>query len=337
MVFDFILLFFGSAFLSFLIAFLIEHIKSPDFLKLFTKSARIQDIHKGDIYRIGGIIIFFSISLLLFFYPDFPIKKEWLALFISALILVIGGVLDDIFDLKPIWQFLFQGVATSTFIVFGNIKISFINAPFLGQIVFNDFWGILIPFILIIFFVNVFNFLDGIDGVASGVGFLAFLSIFIISLSLPIKQIPPAIFALIMAGVLFGFLFFNQPPAKIFLGTAGSNLIGFLLGALSIIAGSKILTLLIVSILPAVDALMVIVRRFKRKKSIFKADTSHLHHILFKKGFTPRNIFNFYIFSTAFFTIGALFLQNYLKFIFFVFCAGVIFLVINKMEKGIKN
>lgn len=321
----FILFFSLSVLMSFLLSFYFSKIKSELVLKFFTKKNRVQDIHTKNILRVGGLIIFPVILLLMIFYPGFPLQGEWFSLILGGAILFFGGVLDDIFDLKPWEQFLFQIAAVLTFIILGNIKITSINLPFLNQIYFNDFFGFLTPFFLLIFFINIFNFLDGIDGIAAGTGLIAFLIIFVLSVLLPIKQMPPAVFSLIAGGALLGFLFFNKPPAKIFLGTSGSNLIGFFLGALSIIAGSKILTLLIVAILPAIDALAVILERFFNKKSIFNADKSHLHHILLQKGLSQEKIFVSYLILTAFFAFGALFLQNFLKLAFFILLAAVAF------------
>lgn len=332
MVLDFVLLFGGGTLMSFFAALILNRPPCVHFFKLFIKSKRAQDIHKKNIYRIGGIIIFFSILTPLFLYSNFPIKGEWLALIFGMAILFLGGTVDDIFDLKPIQQFLFQAAAAAIFIIFGNVKIDYINAPLIGQVYLNDVFAVFIPFILIIFFINIFNFLDGIDGAAAGVGLLSFLTIFIISLSLPVKQIPPAVFSVIASGALLGFLFFNKPPAKIFLGTSGSNLIGFLLGALSIIAGSKILTLLMASILPAIDAFIVIIQRFKQKKSIFAADKSHLHHILLKKGMAQKNIFVLFVVLTTFFAISSLFMQNNAKFIFFIVFALISAIIIYKLK-----
>jgi UDP-GlcNAc:undecaprenyl-phosphate GlcNAc-1-phosphate transferase len=332
MILDFIFLFCAGFLISLFSSFFLSKVGKKGFLEFFIKKGRVQDIHQKDILRIGGIIIFFSILAILFFYQDFPIKGEWLILILAGAILLIGGILDDIFDLNPLFQFIFQASAVLFFLFFSGIKIEFIYLPFIGQVYLGDFFGTFILFALLIFFINIFNFLDGVDGVASGIGIIGFLTIFILSVLFNVKQIPPAIFSLIISGSLLGFLLFNKPPAKVFLGTSGSNLIGFFLGALSIIAGSKVLTLLIVSVLPAIDAMIVIFQRFFQQKNIFHADQTHFHHILLGKGILQEKIFIIYIILTAFFAFGALFLQGTFKFIFFIFVAFITFLSVIKLR-----
>lgn len=334
---SFILLFAAGFILSFFISFFLSKIKNVTFFRLFLKKGRVQDIHQKDIFRIGGICIFFTVLTVLLLYPNFPLKEEWLALILGMIILFLGGILDDIFDLSPLWQFLFQGGASAIFIFLGNVKISSIQAPFIGQIYLSDTFSFLLAFLLIIFFINIFNFLDGIDGIAAAVGLIGFLTIYVLTAILLIKQVPVTIFALIFSGALLGLLFFNKPPAQIFLGTSGSNLIGFCLGALSIIAGSKILTLLIVLILPSIDALIVIWQRFLKKRNIFQADKSHLHHILLKKNISQEKIFVFYTLFTAFFALGALFLKHYFKFVFFVFFIIFAYIIIYQLKQSNHN
>ncbi len=146
------------------------------------------------------------------------------------------------------------------------------------------------------------KFLDGLDGLVSGIGVVASFVVFGISLLPEVNQSHTAILSLALAGACFGFLIWNWHPAKIFLGEGGSLLIGFMLGVLSIISGGKIATALLVMGIPIFDVLWVIGRRlFIEKKSIFQADRKHLHFRLLDAGFTVRQSVGIFLFLSALF------------------------------------
>jgi len=147
-----------------------------------------------------------------------------------------------------------------------------------------------------------------------GAGAIGGLMIFFLSLTPKFYQPDLALVALILVGALLGFLVFNFPPARLFLGEGGSLLVGFLLGFLAVVSGSKIATALLVMGVPAADLLIVIGARLVSGKSPFVADTRHLHHRLLGLGLSPRQILLALYLLAAFFGVLTLFLQSREKF-----------------------
>jgi UDP-GlcNAc:undecaprenyl-phosphate GlcNAc-1-phosphate transferase len=141
---------------------------------------------------------------------------------------------------------------------------------------------------------NAFNLIDGLDGLAAGIGFFATLTIFIAALLQHSTALASA--TLPMAGCLLGFLCYNFSPATVFLGDCGSLLIGFLLGCYGVIWTNKSFTVLgmaaplIAFSLPLLDVLLAIARRLVRRQSVFAADRGHIHHRLIDRGLTPRRV-----------------------------------------------
>nr|PZN89128.1 MAG: undecaprenyl/decaprenyl-phosphate alpha-N-acetylglucosaminyl 1-phosphate transferase [bacterium] len=141
---------------------------------------------------------------------------------------------------------------------------------------------------------NAFNLIDGSDGVAAGSAIFAALAVAAV---LALGGDPwGTTVALTLAGAALGFLFFNFPPASIFLGDSGSLFLGFMLGALGVITSQKAPTALAVLIpvisfgVPILDTLLAVVRRFLRAEPLFKADRRHIHHRLRELGHSPRKV-----------------------------------------------
>jgi len=132
--------------------------------------------------------------------------------------------------------------------------------------------------------------LDGVDGLTSSIGLIASLVIFITSLSWDVVGSTTSLLSISLAGAIFGFLILNWHPAKIFLGESGSTFIGFSLGVLAIISGSKIATALLVMGLPLLDIFWVVIKRLKRRKAFWKGDNEHLHFRLLTAGLSQRQV-----------------------------------------------
>ena len=155
------------------------------------------------------------------------------------------------------------------------------------------------------------KFLDGLDGLVSGVTTIGALIIFFLSLHKEVAQPETALLAMILAGAFAGFLIFNWHPARIFLGEGGSLFAGLMLGVLAIIAGGKIATALLIMGVPILDVIWVIVRRvFFEHKSPYSADKKHLHFRLLDVGLSHRGAVLTLYFITAAFGIASLFLQT---------------------------
>lgn len=306
-----------------------------------------RKIHKKPIPLMGGLGIFITVVLMvaiLWFGTDWISRgaissKHLLGVLAGMLFLMVGGILDDRYNLKPRQQFIWPVLAALSLVIAG-VGIDRITNPFGGTIALNQwewimFWwnGLaykltlpsdLFTFIWILGMVYTTKFLDGLDGLAAGITGIGALMILFLSLFTKYYQPDVAFLAVIVAGAMAGFLVFNFNPAKIFLGESGSTLCGFLLGTLAIISGGKIATALLVMGIPILDVAWVVIRRvFFEKRSPFKADKKHLHFRLLDIGLSQRQTVLFLYTLAAGFGITTIFLQSKYKLMALLVLAGV--------------
>ncbi len=205
----------------------------------------------------------------------------------SAVVLCAIGLLDDAFGLRGRQKLFGQVVAVSILIVSG-LQIQSVQ-------IFDwhfDLGMLAIPFTVfwLLGAINALNLLDGSDGLATGVGIVLSLSLALMALMTGHES--DAIIALAIVGSLVGFLYYNYPPASIFLGDAGSMLIGLVLGALAIrgaLKGPATITLaapMAIWAIPIFDASMAILRRKLTGRSIYTTDRAHLHHCMQQRGYS---------------------------------------------------
>ncbi|MDX9893055.1 MAG: MraY family glycosyltransferase [Patescibacteria group bacterium] len=275
-----------------------------------------RKIHKRPTPLLGGVAIYLAFSLTagLFWFNgylnDSKINNYHItAILIGGLILIIGGLLDDKYNIKPHQQLIFPVLATLTLLLSGA-KILFVTNPLGGIIEFPVFLGTVTTFFWIMGMIYTTKFLDGLDALTSGITAIGSIIIFIVSLYWDVSLSGTSILALILAGSTLGFLIFNWHPAKIFLGEGGSVLCGFLLGTLSIISGSKIATALLIMGIPILDVAWVIVQRLWFKKSPAIGDRRHLHYRLLDLGLSHRQTVIFLYFITAVSGTISLFLHS---------------------------
>jgi UDP-GlcNAc:undecaprenyl-phosphate GlcNAc-1-phosphate transferase len=201
-------------------------------------------------------------------------------------IVFLTGLADDLRGLKP-WQKLAGQTAAALWAYFAGVNIHGIGGHDLAI-----YWSLPLTLAWFIGCTNAFNLIDGVDGLATGVGLFATLTTLVAALlqgnvALAMATVP-------LAGSLLGFLRYNFNPASIFLGDSGSLTTGFLLGCYGIIWSQKSATLLgmtaplIALSIPILDVALSILRRALRGKPIFEADRGHIHHMLLKRGLTPR-------------------------------------------------
>lgn len=301
-----------------------------------------RKIHKAPIPLLGGLAVYLAFVLAILVYlqlgrPDFFIvpQKFFSAIILGGLALMIGGVLDDRFDLPPKISWLFPAMASAIIVWSGiGIGITQISNPFgapirinytLHFLIINFQLSIVLVWIWMMGMTFTTKLLDGLDGLCSGVGLIGSLTMFALSLTSKVNQPITATIAIIFAGSLAGFLVYNFNPASIFLGEAGSTLIGFTLGVLSIILGAKIATALLVMGIPILDVAWSIVRRIFYHTSPFRADRAHLHYRLLDIGLSHRQTVLVLWFISATFGFTAVFLQSVGKLIALVilFCVMV--------------
>jgi len=275
-----------------------------------------RKIHPSPTPLLGGLAVFlaFFISVAIFWLlgmvSDAKISEvQILAVFGGGLILMIGGYLDDRYNLQPWQQFIFPVLASVTVILAG-LKIEFVSSPLGGILHFPAALGIAIAFFWLLGMIYTTKFLDGLDGLASGITAIGAIIIFFVSLYWDVPSSGTSVLALVLAGSALGFLVFNWHPAKIFLGEGGSVFCGFMLGTLSIISGSKIATALLIMGVPILDVFWVIIRRLWQGRSPVAADRKHLHFRLLDIGLSQRQAVVFLYLITAAFGVTSLFLPS---------------------------
>jgi UDP-GlcNAc:undecaprenyl-phosphate GlcNAc-1-phosphate transferase len=198
------------------------------------------------------------------------------------------GVLDDYFDLRARWQFAFQ-LGLALVAVGLDIIVELVNNPFgPGVIRLDGPFAIGFTVIWIAGMINSINFIDGLDGLSSGVAMIAAVTLGMISLTTPLSQPFIAVLCFALAGSLFGFLRWNFHPATVFVGTSGVMFIGYTLAVLSILGTAKVAVALLVLGVPIIDAFWIIVRRISQGRSPFSPDRGHLHHRLLEVGLSHR-------------------------------------------------
>ncbi len=291
---------------------------------------RARDIHKKPVPRIGGIAIFLSffvISIAIFlldrqqlsfgFGHIWSIDKKFLGILVGGLMITAFMLYDDIRGLKA-WKKLLLQTVVALVVIASGIGIDYLSNPFGERLDLNTIYiplfsyqGVvyhfsllsdLLTLIWIVGMMNAINFVDGVDGLAGGLATIAFITIFLLSISLAVSQPATASIAIAMAGASAGFLILNFPPAKIFMGDSGSMFLGFMLGVLPLISGGKLATVFLALGFPIVDGIMVATGRIlKGKNPMTSPDKTHLHHRFLAAGFSQRQAVIFiYIIAIAF-------------------------------------
>ena len=277
--------------------------------------------HKESLVRIGGLalILGFYLSIIFaFFTVSYDMRlyflnneNYYISLLVFSLLIFILGFIDDIFDLPPLsrlsFQFIIAFITIRNGLNFSGVEISFfwysfysLSVPFFFTNFISIFWlsGV----------TNAFNWIDGLDGLAAGVGIISSLSISIYNLQ--INNPIVSLIAASLAGSCLGFLKYNFKNASILMGDGGSYFIGFNLAGLILMSCKsdikvlEIIPLILFIAVPLFDMASVILKRIYNGKSPFRPDRSHFHHVLLNYGIsTEPTVYIIYalsIFSAAF-------------------------------------
>ena len=296
--------------LTFFMALGIAAIITPISMKLAGKWGAIdypggRHVHTKPIPRLGGLAIyaaFWSAALIMqvwdnFYSMDASTTTQIRGLFIGSTIILVVGIWDDIRGMRPLVKLFWQVVAASVLLFF-SFSMNSISLPFIDHPIDFDKLGLsAIGLILMLFWVvglvNTVNVSDGLDGLAAGICFIVALLLFWSANR--IDQVPAAHLTLALAGALLGFLLFNFPPARVFMGDSGSMFLGYIIGGISIMGPLKTATILglvfpiLVLGMPVTDLTFAIIRRKLRGQSMATADRGHLHHRLLDAGLTQRS------------------------------------------------
>ena len=265
-----------------------------------TASRRIHKVPKPLLGGAGVIGVFLIITFI-----NVSLSTPYYYFIAGIMLLLILGVVDDIMQLNSKIQFLGQ-VAAALLVVLSGKGINFINNPFTKNIFFfnqgtvevlNHTYFIsssIITIAWILLLINSVKWVAGTDGLVEGNSFIA--SSVLALLSVRVRTFTTASMGFIFSGALLGFLPFNFNPSKIFSGSSGKSVYGYILAVLAIISGGKLATAMLTLSIPILDAIYVIYTRIREKKpkSIFQlmaiSDKNHLHHKLLNLGFSQKGV-----------------------------------------------
>ena len=279
-------------------AVLISFITTP-VVKMLAEKVGAVDVpkdnrrmHKHPIPRMGGLAIFlgFILSALLFI----PLSESIRGMLLGGVIIVILGILDDIYALPALPKLIVQIVAALIAVMHGNV-IQVISNPN----VFSDnpywvlgAWAIPVSVIWIVAITNAVNLIDGLDGLAVGVATISSFTMLVIAMLVSDSTV--ALLMAALAGGCVGFLPYNSNPAKIFMGDTGSTFLGFVLATVSIQGLFKFYTIISFAVpflmlgLPLFDTCFAIIRRISKGQNPMSPDRSHVHHRLIDMGFNQK-------------------------------------------------
>ena len=288
------------------VVFVICLIITPIVIK-FSRKFNLVDIpkderrvHSKPMPRVGGIAIVISMLLGLGIYyiitkniPSIALNKKFFGYLLGGIVIFAMGLIDDIFNLKARYKFLFQLVAAFIIYLFG-IRISGIKIPFIYTDIINFGWlDLPITLLWIIGITNAINLIDGLDGLAAGISAISATALLIIFITTS-ASLEAIVITAVLVGATLGFLPYNFNPAKTFMGDVGSNYLGFTLATVSILGLAKGYTILAIIVpiialgVPIFDTLFAMIRRLLKGQSMLSPDGAHIHHRLLKRGFSQR-------------------------------------------------
>lgn len=288
------------AVISFVVAFVMSwlvqpHFRNLGFLTQIVDHPGYRRPHRELVPRTGGMAIFISFFCALFFMEhvvlDTDLPWSWLGILIGAGLAILAlGVGDDRFGIHAEKKLYGQLAVIVLLMIFGQ-RLDFVVLPLFGKIPLGG-WAWPFTMFWYLGFINSMNLIDGLDGLASGISILATLTL--VAIALVVGEAYNMLFAATLCGASAAFFYWNISKRKIFLGDSGSMWMGLVLGTLILNLGQKVELSLPLMVAPMVvpiwDTGTTIVRRFRRRTSIFLADDFHLHHRLLRLGFSPQGV-----------------------------------------------
>jgi UDP-GlcNAc:undecaprenyl-phosphate/decaprenyl-phosphate GlcNAc-1-phosphate transferase len=247
---------------------------------------------------LGGLAIFAGVLVAgLVWLPAgyFHDHRLWTGVLFGAAVITLVGALDDRYDL-PVWLKLGGQLLAAVIVVNYGVAVKAITLPFIGKLelpgsgVTNA--GPILTVIGLVAMMNIVNFSDGVDGLAAGVCTIIAGAMAVIAFDLGRQQ--PGVLAALTAGAALGFLIYNFPPASSFMGDCGANLLGLLMGVITVEAAVKtaavvsfVLPLILLAV-PFLDTTFVVLKRLKYRRPIYAPDSEHFHHRMARIGFSSR-------------------------------------------------
>ncbi len=275
--------------------------------------------------RMGGIAIFCSLiagtfmqtlGFRVFGWPSVvvggmrpPGSVNYPALLLGFCIVFLTGLLDDYLELNPKQKLLGQSLA-AVIAVSGGLMIDVVVNPFTNDGIYLGWAAWPITVCYLVAYANIFNLIDGMDGLSAGIACIASITMWVVSTMA--GHLDAAALSIVLAGATLGFLRYNFNPASIILGDSGALLIGFALGTVSLLSVQRVAGLtsiivpLVISGIPIIDTFSAIVRRGRAHVSIGQADKGHIHHRLLDEGFNQRQTVLFIYLWTGLLSIGSI-------------------------------
>ncbi|HAT1151872.1 TPA: undecaprenyl/decaprenyl-phosphate alpha-N-acetylglucosaminyl 1-phosphate transferase [Corynebacterium striatum] len=281
---------------------------------------RLRDSHSQPTPQMGGVAMFTGFAAAVFIAGQLPaltrgfmpVTPEMNAVLWAALAIVLVGVIDDLVELSAVVKLVGQLLAAGIMSGLGlTWTLLFIPLGDGTTVLLDQIQGTLLTTFFTVLLINAMNFVDGLDGLAAGLGLIAGAAILVFSLTVlhdqggAVSAYPPAIIAAALVGICAGFLPHNFEPSRIFMGDSGSMLIGLLLAAASTSASGKInmslygtvdmvalaspfIVVAAAVFIPVLDLVWAVIRRLSQGRSPFSADKAHIHHRLLSLGHTHR-------------------------------------------------
>lgn len=248
-----------------------------------------RKVHKVPMPRLGGLGIY--VAFLVAVLASMPLTWELLGVILGGTLIVAVGIADDVWQLPARVKLLGQ-VAAALVLVFFDVQVEWIANPFGEGYIYFDEFSVPLTVFWVVAFTNVVNLIDGLDGLAAGVGAIA--SFTVTCLAAQTGYMEPALLSAALFGSILGFIRYNFSPATIFMGDTGSMFIGYVIGAFSVdgavktAAAVSLLVPAIVMGLPIMDTAFAILRRYRNGRPIFAPDKGHFHHRLLALGLNQK-------------------------------------------------
>jgi UDP-GlcNAc:undecaprenyl-phosphate GlcNAc-1-phosphate transferase len=280
-------------------------------------------VHTRPTPLLGGVAIYAgfiaALVITVALDPRLGFDRRSIGILVGATLVAVVGVLDDKFELPGWVQALSILAGGAALIVFGA-EIRYVTNPFKGgHLIWLGALSIPVTLAWVLMVTKAVDCMDGLDGLAAGISAIAAGTLVLMAVRFGPRFEMSAVMSAALMGAALGFLRYNYPPAKIFMGTVGAQSLGFLLAGISISGAFKVATLVAIAApvlilgVPLFDTTFVVLRRAVSGKKVHEADTTHLHHRLVDRGLSHRQVV-WVIYALTFLFCGAAYaLFRYVK------------------------
>jgi UDP-GlcNAc:undecaprenyl-phosphate/decaprenyl-phosphate GlcNAc-1-phosphate transferase len=277
----------------------------------------LRKLHRTPVPAVGGVAVFLAFALAgaalqvaerRYLMDVTEFHGLWAPLVLCAFFVGLIGLVDDARGVRPLTKVLVQAAA-GTYLFQAGFRITGLSNPLGGEAIVLGGWALPVTLLWFVGMSNAFNLVDGLDGLAAGLGLVSTLGL--LAAAAMSGRWETVLIAGALAGALVGFLPYNFNPARVFLGDCGSLVVGFVLAAIAVKSSIKASAVIAVSVpllalaLPILDVALAVVRRLVRRRPVFEGDRDHIHHRLVDMGLTPRRaVITLYGVATVFIVLA---------------------------------